>query len=69
LSLGPAGTARAIDNKAKVWTIVLGVDGRLEERLDPVFLASFGAHDRIDAIIDALISASAEQDIDETRIW
>jgi hypothetical protein len=68
-SRAPERTARAIDTKARLWTIECSTEGHLEEPRDPVSLESLVACDRIDAIIDALISASAEQDIAETRIW
>jgi hypothetical protein len=61
--------AREIDDNAKVWTISWGSDGRLEERLDPSFLASFEEQHAIDQVVDALITAAAEEDIAETRIW
>jgi hypothetical protein len=58
-----------MDDKAKVWTITRGTDGRLDERIDPDFLASIEEDDAIDQLVDALITAAAEQDIAETRIW
>jgi hypothetical protein len=61
--------AREIDDKAKVWTITRGADGRLEERLDERFLALLNDDPTVDEIVDALITAAAEQDIAETRAW
>jgi hypothetical protein len=58
-----------MDDKAKVWTITRGADGRLDERIDLAFLASFDDDQAIDQLVDALITAAAEQDIAETRIW
>lgn len=63
-SVATATSPQAIDSKAKMWTVESGRDGRLEKRFVPM-----GSNLREDAIIDALISASAEQDIAETRIW
>jgi hypothetical protein len=59
-----------IGNKAKLWTLRLGRDGQLEEVVEPQFTARLEDNDlATDAIIDALIDASAEQHIAETRIW
>ncbi|MFL6725536.1 MAG: hypothetical protein ACJ8FS_03350 [Sphingomicrobium sp.] len=59
----------AIHRKARVWTVTRGEDGRLEERLDPGFLAQIDEHRSIDDIVDALLTAAAEQDVAESRIW
>lgn len=61
--------AGQIDRKAKVWTIVRGADGRLEERLDESFLADFDDDCSNDEVIDALITVAARQDIADTRTW
>ena len=46
-----------IDDRARVWTITRGADGRLEERLDPTLMA------------DALVVAEGLRDIAATRLW
>ena len=61
--------AEAIHRKARVWMVTRGEDGRLEERLDPSFLAQIDEHRSIDDIVDALLTAAAEQDVAESRIW
>jgi hypothetical protein len=46
-----------IDDKARVWTVIRGADGQLEECLDPDLLA------------DALMKAAGEREIAATRAW
>lgn len=58
-----------IDNKARVWTVTRSAQGRLEERLDPTFLAMIDEMQPIEEIVAALVQAAAEQDIADTRIW
>jgi len=58
-----------ISDKARVWSVTRGPDGKLEERLDPALLARAGEAAWIDEVIDALIDAAAEQDIAENRVW
>jgi len=58
-----------IDNKARVWTVTRTAEGRLEERVDPTFLAMIEDAQPIDEILAALVHAAAEQDIADTRIW
>jgi hypothetical protein len=46
-----------IDDRARVWVVTRGPDGRLEERLDPTLLA------------DALTVAEGLREIAATRVW
>ena len=46
-----------IDDKARVWTVTRGADGKLEEQLDPGLLAGAAA------------KAAAEAEIAATRLW
>ena len=46
-----------IDDRARVWVLTRGADGKLEERLDPALLA------------DALTLAEGLRDIAATRVW
>jgi hypothetical protein len=59
---GLAGTPAKplIDDKARVWTVTRGADGRLVEQLDPALLAGLD---------DAVVSALGAQEIAETRFW
>ncbi len=52
-----------IDDRARVWTISRGSDGRIMEELDEGLLAT------LDPIADALVIAAGEQDIAENRAW
>jgi hypothetical protein len=61
--------ARHLDDKARIWTVTRGEDGGLEERLDPSFLALIDEDRSIDELVDVILTAAAEQDIAETRIW
>ena len=47
----------AIDDSARVWTVTMGADGCLAERLDPGLLA------------DALVIAAGEDEVAATRLW
>ena len=52
-----------IDDRARVWTITRGCDGRLMEELDEGILAT------LDPMADALVIAAGEQDIADYRAW
>ena len=52
-----------IDDRARVWTITRGPDGRLREELDEGILAT------LDPLADALVVAAGEQDIADNRVW
>ena len=54
----------SIDDKARVWTITMGPDGKLREELDVRFLAQ-----PCDDVADALIAAEGRMEVAETRIW
>jgi len=58
-----------IDDRARVWTVTRGTDGRLEERLDENFLAVVDTAQSAEEIADAVIIAAGRQEIDETRVW
>ena len=61
--------AEQIDDRAPVWIVERGSDGRLEERLDPSFPDALVDAPAVEDIVDALVVAAARQDIAETRIW
>ena len=61
--------AEQVDDRARVWIVERGTDGRLEERLDSSFLATLDATNEVDEILEALVVAAARQDIAESRIW
>jgi hypothetical protein len=58
-----------IDDRAKVWMISRGADGRLEERLDPSFLARLEEAESAEDVADALVIAAARQDVEASRVW
>jgi hypothetical protein len=57
--------ADQIDGGARVWMVTCGADGRL----DPDLLGAFGDAPSLQEVVGALVTAAAEQDIAETRIW
>jgi hypothetical protein len=61
--------AEQIDDRAKVWTVSKGTDGRLEERLDKSFLARLEQAETPEEIAEAILAAAAERQIAETRVW
>jgi hypothetical protein len=58
-----------IDDRARVWTVTRGADGRLEERLDASFLATLELEELPEEMADGLIVAAGLQEIAETRVW
>ena len=52
-----------IDDRARVWTITRGTDGRIREELDERIIAP------LDPLADALVIAAGEQDIADNRAW
>ena len=59
----------SLDDKAKVWTLTRGSDGRLEEELDLSLLMKLNPGHSLEQIADALVLAAAAADIAETRVW
>ena len=58
-----------IDDRARVWIVERGGDGRLEKRLDPSFLEAFDEAEEVDEFVEALVLAAAQNDIAQSRIW
>ena len=54
-----------IDDKARVWIVMRGPDGGIQEELDPRLLSAQSAEE----IADALVAAAGAIEIAETRIW
>ena len=52
-----------IDDRARVWTITRGTDGRIREELDERIIAT------LDPLADALVIAAGEQDVADNRAW
>ncbi len=53
-----------IDNRARVWVVTLGADGRLEEQLDPDLLARLA-----EAKSDEDVARVVADTIGRTRVW
>jgi hypothetical protein len=60
---------RRIDDKARVWMISRGPDGRLQERLDPHFLATLGEAASTEEVANLIAIAAGEMEVAETRAW
>jgi len=58
-----------IDDKAHVWTILRGSDGRLHEELDPALLERINAGRAALESAEAEVIAAGRRDIDENRAW
>ena len=53
-----------IDDKARVWTVTMGPDGKLQAEIDPRCLA-----EPCEQITDAVIAAAGRTELAETRVW
>lgn len=58
-----------IDDKARVWILSRGRDGRLQEQLDPQFLTTLGAAHTAEEIADIIAIAAGEMEVAESRAW
>ena len=63
-----------IDDKARVWILTRGDDGKLHEcidetRLDPQFLSAIGAAATADEIADAIAVAAGRLELAQNRAW
>jgi hypothetical protein len=63
-----------IDDKARVWIITRGDDGKLREqldetRLDPQFLSAIGAAATAEEVADVIAIAAGRMELAETRAW
>lgn len=54
-----------IDDRARIWILARGPDGKLHASIDPALLATPSADD----IADTLIKAAGNFEIAETRLW
>ena len=60
---------RKIDDKARVWIVSRGPDGRLQERLDPQFLTAIGSAASAEEVANLMAIAAGEMEIAESRAW
>jgi hypothetical protein len=58
-----------IDDKARVWTVTRGADGKLADELDVALLLKLNPDHSAEQIADALILAAATADIAASRAW
>ena len=58
-----------IDDKARVWILSRGPDGRLQEELDPQFLSVIGAAATAEDVADVIAIAAGRMELAETRLW
>ena len=60
---------RKIDDKARVWILSRGPDGRLQEELDPQFLSVIGAAATAEDVADVIAIAAGRMELAENRLW
>ena len=61
--------ASKIDSSARIWVVVRGPDGRLQDELDPSLVKGLSeAHSGGD-IAQALVKPAGEIELAETRLW
>lgn len=53
-----------IDDRARVWVVTLGADGRIEEQLDPDLLAQL-----VEARSAEDVSEALTEQVAKTRTW
>ena len=63
-----------IDDKARVWILTRGEDGKLQEsidetRLDPQFLSAIGAAATVEELADVIATAAGQLEVAEKRAW
>lgn len=63
-----------IDDKARVWILTRGEDGKLQEsidetRLDPQFLGAIGAAATAKELANVIAIAAGELEVAEKRAW
>jgi hypothetical protein len=58
-----------IDDRAKVWTLSRGIDGRLEDRLDPTFLETLEKAESVEELAQAIAAFAARREIEASRVW
>ena len=58
-----------VTEKARVWSVTLGEDGKLKDELDLDRLMKMNPGHSPEQIADALVLAAATADIEESRLW
>ena len=60
---------RKIDPASRVWTVVRGADGRLQEQIDRELVQALRSTGCPEDVTEAVIQTAGEIDIAETRLW
>ena len=58
-----------LDQKARVWVVTRGEDGRLHEEFDPSLLTRLNPGHSAEEIAEVLVTAAGEMEIAGTRLW
>jgi hypothetical protein len=58
-----------VDDRAKVWTLARGADGKLEDRLDPSFLETLEKAESVEELAEAIAASAARREIEASRVW
>jgi hypothetical protein len=61
--------AEQVDDRAKVWALSRGTNGKLEERLDDRFLAKLEEAGSVEELVEAIIASAARREIEQSRVW
>jgi len=59
----------SVDDCARVWSVMRGLQGGLEERLDPNFLKGLEKAESLDEIAEAILTYAAVLDVEQSRAW
>ena len=59
----------AIDDRARVWVVTRGSDGRLNETFDPTLLSRLNPGYSAEQVADAIVIAAGERDVRDNRLW
>jgi hypothetical protein len=58
-----------IDDKARVWIVTLGADGKLHPRPDAELVAALCAGLQSPDVADVVAAAAGAAEVSETRLW
>lgn len=58
-----------IGDRARVWIVTRGPDGRLHDKVDPGFFDRLTTDQSAEEIADTIAIAAGEAEIAQTRLW
>ncbi len=58
-----------VDDKARLWVVMRGPDGRLQEQIDSGRLADLHPAQSAQEVADALLIAAGELEVAANRLW